>query len=111
MLAEGALYGLQRAGFDWEACSKEKLVANEWTQFVDAQRSMYEKSFKEVSPVPVELGAFVDYFKVGASRVEAAAAWFELKTLFALGDVNACEKFAGICQSADKLSPLLTRVY
>ena len=107
--ADGALYGLQRAGFDWDSFSREKLVKAGWRQFADAQRSMFEKLFA-ASPIMVKLGAFVDDFKVAADDKGADAAWKELKQLFVLGEVTTTGKFAGICQTMHALSSTMTRI-
>lgn len=78
-----ALYGLQRAGFDWMEYASENLKTEKWTQLKDAEKHVYKRKCKNGD---VLLGLYVDDCKLAAREDDLEEAWTSIQRCFKLGD-------------------------
>lgn len=92
-----ALYGVPRAGFDWQDHAAQQLEENGWTRFKDVQRNLFTQTF---AGDQVLLGLYVDDLKMGGAKKAVSSAWASVKKCFKLGEEpQAVEKFTGIWHS------------
>lgn len=89
-----ALYGLQRAGFDWMDYASANLKAEKWVQLKDAEKHVYKRKCKNGHAV---LGLYVDDCKLAARDADLEEAWESVQKCFKLGDrPERTNKYVGI---------------
>lgn len=84
-----ALYGLKRAGGDWDRHSADELEDIGWIALEDVERRLFFKANKA-------MGAYIDDLIVSAAPGTLAEEWRQIGRIFEVKEIKPLDKFVGI---------------